>query len=126
MTKKKRGPVEPDKWMSRLDSAQIIPNVNSRPLIILGDIHTTYLPNRVGPLTKDSLWPIVLAFVNSDHWVAVEFQEVEGQILFPPYITGWNKPKITLPEALRWGEELQASFDLWNRLQDEEFSSNVP
>ena len=73
-----------DKWMSRANICQMVPNAYSQPLILLGEEHGTYLSNRVGPQQKECLWPIVLAFVDQNHWVAVVLQEVDGVIPFPP------------------------------------------
>ena len=104
-------------WMSSSDCGPLVPNASSRPLIILGEQPMTYLPNRVGPGEEEAdLWPIVIAFVQSNHWVAVELQEVDGVLPFPPVWNGWNKAKNTLPEALRWEAVLQVSFDMWQML----------
>jgi len=116
----KTGRVGLDKWMNRADCEQVIPNAYGRPLIFLGDSHVTYLPNRVPPQTKGDYWPIVLAFVDDNHWVAVELQEVDGKIPFPPYMKGWNKPHLTEPQALAWADGLADSFQLWTSLEEKE------
>ena len=106
-----------DKWMSRCDICQLVPNAYGRPFIILGEDNVTYLPNRNGPQSKGDSWPIVLVFVDNNHWVALEMNAVGGMIPFPPHMNGWNQAKNTRPEALKWKEVLQGSFPLWASLE---------
>jgi len=112
-------PIPRRQWMRDSDVETVVPNAYSRPFVIWGDGYHTYLPNRAPPPTS-IVTQIVLAFVDTNHWVPVELQEVGGLFPLPPVHQYWYKAKHTVPEALGWADHLKAHFDLWVQLKQQQ------
>lgn len=109
-----RSPTGKDKWFDPDFLGYPLANAYSRPVVTLGKYQsTTYLPLRTGPGDLASLAPIVMLFVQGNHWVEVEFMD-DAVVPYPPMAGGWARHCEEGAED--WKDQLQENFQLWTDL----------
>ena len=106
------------KWMNMIDVGSPLANYYNRLIIILDhqDVgrNRTFLPQHIGPLEGQDIKPIVLAFVDGNHWVWVKLKGLDGKLApYPPILGGLKRLK---GGAVGWKEAVEGNLREWDGL----------
>lgn len=108
------------KWMNQFNVGWPLANTYNRPVIFLDHAsfsrNLTFLPQHMGPQEGDGVEPMVLAFVNSNHWVWVKLKGLDGKPApYPPVAGGWERFKTK--EATPWKDLVKKNLEEWEGLE---------
>lgn len=108
------GPVKMDKWLVVPDMLVIASNAFGRPCVMISkEQPMTCLPTRVSPTQSSQRIPLLLCFINSNHFLAgVMAGKSEAIFPYPPVVSIYER--LNKRPWSAWSSLIQQNLALWN------------